>query len=220
MLIVSRCLVPAGACRVWPRQLCSGLRDWGGPSFSVCSSSDECKMSNQNNDAAILSAVTQSVLSDVKLRAPTPKPRIAKTWSLPGFFGKCRIMTSFGKLPIEALRKRDPVKTLSGEYLEVTWVDKIQLDEDFLLHHPQAQPVFIPRNGLGSLQPETNMLVSPAQRLKEPGRVGREALKPASELVGRTSATRLPHSGFTYYVFHCEKPAVINVEGIWFHVAP
>ena len=173
-------------------------------------------MRTQKNDAAVLSAVSQKVLAQGNTPEPVGKRYFDHPWTLPGFFGKSRVVTSFGKLPIEALRRRDPVKTITGAYLEVQWVDKVQLDEDFLEHHPEAHPIFIPQNALGAAQPELNLLVSPAQKLKEPGRVGDNTLKPASSLVNRTKATRLPHAGFTYYVFHCGQPAVVNVDGLWF----
>lgn len=175
-------------------------------------------MSIINNDAAVLSAVTQKLQltgKPAKLRREKPDDI---PWTLPGFFGKSRVLTSFGQLPVEALRVRDPLKTPSGKYVRVTWIDQIRLDVQFLEQHPQAHPVFVKKNALGVSQPERSILISPAQKLKEPGRVGDDAMKPASALVGRTNVMRLPHSGFIYYLFHCDAPAVVSVEGVWFEL--
>ena len=73
-------------------------------------------------------------------------------WTLPGFGGKSRVLTSFGHLPIEALRRNDPLKTSSGSYTKVTWIDSIGLDAEFLSSHSQAQPIYIPAGSFGGIK--------------------------------------------------------------------
>jgi hypothetical protein len=177
-------------------------------------------MNKISSDADILSAVTQLARPDAV--AKTPLTRVSKdaVWTIPGFYGKSRVSTSFGHLPIEALRRRDQLKTPSGAFLEVEWIDTVKLDVDFLEHHPEAHPIFIPKNALGVDRPYVSTLVSPAQKVKEPGKIGSDNLKPAASLVGRTKASRMPHSGFVYYVFHCGQPTQVSVDGLWFDVRP
>lgn len=176
-----------------------------------------------NNDSEILSAVAKQV---VPIRAPS-REQDAKVatppqnqWVLPGFFGKSKVQTSFGDLPIEALRRRDQLRTISGSFVGVEWVDQIKLDLAFLEQHPEAQPIYIPKGAFGTAMPNQNMLVSPAQSIKPSGQIGDGGLHSALDLTARPNISRLPHAGFTYYLFHCGVPAVINVDGIWVRTSP
>lgn len=76
------------------------------------------------------------------------RPLQAVDWSLAGIVGKARISTSFGDLPIEALRPRGNVRTYSGAAVHVQAVDKIHLDQDFMRSFPGALPIRIPANSL------------------------------------------------------------------------
>lgn len=176
-----------------------------------------------NNDSEILSAVARQV---VPIKAPQQEQgtEVAaapqKQWILPGFSGKSKVQTSFGNLPIEALRRRDQIRTIAGSYLEVEWVDRLRLDVGFLEKHPEAQPIYIPQNAFGSAMPCQNMLVSPAQAIKPSGQIGNDGVHSALDLTARPNITRMPHAGFTYYLFHCGVPAIINVDGIWVRTSP
>lgn len=151
---------------------------------------------------------------------PTRNPSEREIWTLPGFYGKSKITTIFGQLPIEALRLRDQVKTFSGDFVRIEWIDKIKLDVDFLEGRPGAQPVLIREGAFGPKKPNQNMLVSPAQTLRMSSMHGTDVHKKAAKLIGRRDIIRLPHSGFTYYMFHCGKPATVNVDGVWVSVKP
>ncbi len=107
-------------------------------------------------------------------------------WDLPGFEGRARVFTAFGLVPIAALRRRDPVRTISGAFKRVQWVDKIQLDADFLERHPQAQPVYIPRNAFKHDIPTQEILVSPTQMLKPHGPLGYYGNRRAESLKGQS----------------------------------
>ena len=151
---------------------------------------------------------------------PTRSAAERETWNLPGFSGKSKITTIFGQLPIEALRVRDQVKTFSGEFVRIEWIDRIKLDIDFLEGRPGAQPVLIRSGAFGPNKPNQHMLVSPAQGVRMSGMHGTNVYKRASDLIGRRDIIRLPHSGFTYYMFHCGAPATVNVDGVWFATRP
>ena len=51
-----------------------------------------------------------------------------------------RVTTSFGDLPVQALRRRDPLRLQAGTLATVEWVDCINLDEEFLAGNPDAPP--------------------------------------------------------------------------------
>lgn len=173
-------------------------------------------------DADLLSAVMrQTAMPDPSARPRTvAKPAGPIFWTLPGFERRCRVSTNFGELPIQALRVRDKVKTLSGGYKEVQWIDEIRLDADFLSRHPEAQPVYLRTKALAAGQPTRHMLVSPAQVICTDGRIGTKKTGPATDFEGHPSICRAPQVEITYYRFHCGEPVTVCVEGAWFCVTP
>jgi hypothetical protein len=148
---------------------------------------------------------------------PAPKPKI---WDLPGFSGKSRVATSFGHLPIEGLRLRDPLRTISGKYLKVQWIDKIHLDPDFLSRHPEALPVKISKASLGQMTPNRDVLVSPEQVLRLPRHIGQMRDRTAHSIVGHGRVLYRPSGDFTYYLFHCGEPTSVSIDGLWFEISP
>jgi len=183
-------------------------------------------MTLQKSEDDILAAVMKSAAVSAEVETPKPaapqviRPAKRDLTALPGFHAKARVFTIFGELPIEALRRRDKVRTVTGAYVEVEWVDKVQLGVDYLERHPEAQPVLIRTGALGAARPQTNLMVAPGQKLRVSGVVGAEGEQSAGELAGKRHIARMPHSGFTYYQFHCGAPATVSVEGLWFKVAP
>ncbi len=147
-----------------------------------------------------------------------PKKESSQTsqeaWMLPGLCGKSKIATSFGHLPIEALRRNDPVKTSDGQYMKVAWLKKIGLDSSFLAEHPEAQPIGIPKNCFGPSKPSSDLLMSPGQAIQILRPDGISTYK-AGSLSQHAGVSHKPHSQITYYVFGCEKSCAVQVDGLW-----
>ncbi|MHA6262473.1 Hint domain-containing protein [Arenibacterium sp. CAU 1754] len=141
-------------------------------------------------------------------------------WTLPGFGGKCRVTTIFGDLPIEALRRRDKVKTISGAFREVKWIDEIRLDADFMSRHSEAFPILIRAKALDGVHPVKDMLVSPGQDVWMPKMTGKSCAQTAAQLDGQPNIMKTHKPEITYYRFHCGEPEKVSVEGAWFYVAP
>lgn len=139
-------------------------------------------------------------------------------WTLSGFLGKTKVMTSFGNLPIEALRLHDPVKTRSGHFRKVAWIDQLSLDRDFTFDVPDALPVQIGRGTLGPNFPLTDVCMSPAQTILPTRHGGNPVL--ARDLAGRPRIIRPSLPTFTYYLFHCGQPEDVLVDGMWCQTAP
>jgi hypothetical protein len=164
---------------------------------------------------AILQSVLNAVSSDEADDATTAESEV--NWTLPGFGAQCRVGTSFGDLPIEALRVRDEIRTASGTIVRVQWIDKIHLDEDFVRKHPSAQPIRIPANAFGTGKPMKDMIVSPQQPVC-PDMHAITRFPPAVDLCNTTRAMRVQTAGLTYYRFHCGNPVTVKVEGVWVRV--
>jgi hypothetical protein len=145
---------------------------------------------------------------------------MGNTWSLPGFGAGARVTTAFGYVPVEALRLRDPIKTRDGRFLVVQHIDKVQLDRRFLLTHPEAQPIAIPKNGLAAAVPSQAILMSGSVRIQAPGRFYQAAGKLVTDYLGLGKVERKLHGYFTYYVFHCGAPCTVSIDGLWVDLDP
>ena len=144
---------------------------------------------------------------------PRPARDTERVWTLPGLCWNASVMTSFGALPVQVLRKHDPLRTSSGQIMRIEWIDKIQLDEEFLAAYPDAQPVVIRAGALGLGQPKQDIVVSPSQPVAVQSMSGMES-RSARSLLGRPGVMRQPQSMVTYYLFHCGQPAQVQAEGL------
>lgn len=153
-------------------------------------------------------------------RRPGTSPRTATPWALPGFCWNARVTTSFGEMPVQGLRLRDPVRLANGTCLPVAWIDRIHLDGEFLRFHPDAQPVLISAGALGMNRPRGDLLVSPQQRVALGSGYGPQVFRLARDLTNRPGIMRQPQFDLTYFRFHCDAPAVAMVEGVPVPVEP
>ena len=151
---------------------------------------------------------------------PVAKPAPTSDWRIPGFGAGARVETSIGHVQVEALRSRDPVRTSDGRFLKVQVVDEIRLDRRFLLTHPEAQPVTIPRDVFAPNSPNRDIRLSGAQVIKTPGRMDQADGKTAHDLIGQRRIRREPTGYFTYYTFHCGEPCTVSIDGMWFEIIP
>ena len=149
-----------------------------------------------------------------------PNPRDVQDWCIPGFGAGARIQTSFGLVPIEVLRRGDPVKANGDQFLKVQYVDQIKLDRRFLLNFPEAQPVTIPKDAFGVSCPNQPIRLSGAQVIKLPSRFDQGRGKAAHDLIGQRNIARDLSGYFTYYVFHCGEPCSVCIDGLWVEIAP
>lgn len=148
------------------------------------------------------------------------EPVAEQVWSIPGFGTGARVQTSFGLVPVELLRVGDPLKTKAGHFLKVAYVDKIRLDRRFLLTHPEAQPITIPKDAFGAGSPCKNMCLSGAQEIVQPDRFDQKMGTRASSFVGQRRIARNLSGYFDYFVFHCIEPCTVCVNGIWASIKP
>lgn len=168
------------------------------------------------------------VIASVNAARPKPpvrqvtRPVAAKhtAWNTAGFAPMTRISTSFGEVPAQALRERDPVRTQTGEYLRIVWLDRIVLDEDFMSRHPEAHPVLIRAGAFRSNRPHRDILLSPGQKLCAEDRLVGGKMQAAHSLLGKPYVARKPEMMMTYTLFHLGKPANVRCEGVWVNVDP
>jgi len=143
-----------------------------------------------------------------------------QVWSIPGFGAGARVQTSFGLVPVEALRIGDPIKTSTGNFLRAEYVDEIRLDRRFLLTHPESQPITIPKDAFGASCPSRNISVSGAQEVRLPGNFDQMQGTTAVSLIGQRRICRDLSGYFNYYVFHCGEPCTVCIDGLWVNIKP
>lgn len=166
----------------------------------------------------------QRIAEKCSSQAVSAKVRPVETeqlsWSLPGFGAGARVSTSFGHVPVEALRLRDEIRTSEGRFLRVQYIDTVRLDRRFLLTHADAHPIEIHKNGLGPSIPNRTILVSGCQKIRSPKRFDQMSGRMAKNYVGQNNVTHKFHGYFTYYVFHCGQPCIASVDGLWVNLDP
>ncbi|MDU8943083.1 Hint domain-containing protein [Ovoidimarina sediminis] len=174
----------------------------------------------------ILERVENALANEPALQKPrtttrvnTRTPERQVRWNLPGFGPMTRISTSFGEVHAQALRKRDMIRTQSGQLKEIKFVDRVKLDAGFMKNVTDAQAILIRAGSLGDGLPKADVIVSPSQRVGM-GRHGDVRFLKASELLGRPGVVRKPEEIMTYTMFHCGEPVVARCEGLWMHIAP
>jgi hypothetical protein len=168
------------------------------------------------------STITEVTVGAEPARPLRPRAVVNQTdrvWTLPGLCWNVRVTTSFGALPVQVLRKHDPLRLSDGSIRRIQWIDKIQLDEGFLAAYPDAQPVMIRAGSLGQGIPSQDILVSPCQKLAVQTTNYTFELRMARDLLGRPGFLRQPQSMLTYYMFHCGQPSRVSVEGASFYTA-
>lgn len=154
-------------------------------------------------------------------RAARPQRESAPLqWTLPGFAPMTRITTSFGEVHAQALRERDLVRTRSGEFKPIRWIDRIVLDEAFLVRHPDALPVLIRANSLGRGLPRADVMLSPRQPIAPALNHLPGTARTAADLLARPGVFRKTENTLTYTLFHLGAPDYVMCERLWVHVAP
>jgi len=146
--------------------------------------------------------------------------RAATEWTLPGLCWNARVATSFGDMPVQGLRRNDPVRTATGVYAPVVATDQMHLDEDFLARCPDAAPITIAAGTFGPGRPKQDLQVSPHQMVATSANPAAPEFRLARDLLGRPGVLRKPSYGLTYYLFHCGRPTEISVEGLAIPTAP
>lgn len=153
-------------------------------------------------------------------RRNRPKRSEPIQWHLPGLCDNVRVTTSFGDLPVQALHRRDPLRTQAGSLALVEWVDRIRLDEEFLGENPDALPVRIPAGTFRPGRPERDLIVSPQQLVNVGASPYAQEFRRARDLLGRPGVVRQPVTMVTYHLFHCGAPAIVTAEGVCLSVSP
>lgn len=168
-------------------------------------------------------AIGPSGAEDVSASAATGGPSggvVERKWDFPGFGPLARIETEFGEFPAQTLRMRDRVRTKSGTFAEIRWLDRVVLNEEFLHRHPEAQPILIAAHALGRGLPKRDLLLSSGQRLiLEGGSRPRQEVT-AGQLLRTGKAVRKPETVMTYTFLTCAVPVIVHVEGIWTYLEP
>ena len=131
-----------------------------------------------------------------------------------------RITTSIGEVHAGALRERDLVRTRSGEFRPIVWVDRILLEEGFLERHHDAHPILIKAGALGRGLPRADVTLSPRQPVVPLANQLPGSAKTAADLLSRPGVFRKAETSFTYTMLHCGAPEIVMTEKLWVGVSP
>ncbi|MDD9977251.1 MAG: Hint domain-containing protein [Boseongicola sp.] len=144
----------------------------------------------------------------------------SEVWPLPGLAPMTRVRTSFGDVHAVALRKGDLVRTRSGEFKEIVWLNRVMLDEAFLAQKPDSNPVRIGAGAVGPSTPSADIMVSPRQVLCPSANSQVREAREAADLESRPGVTRRRETGLSYTMFHVGGPAEVLCEGVYMLFEP
>lgn len=171
------------------------------------------KIMNEFTSAAAQEALSRPVQSAAPVKATNSASDI------PGFGPLTRIETDYGLYPAQALRVRDKVRLRTGRFCPIARIDRLVLDEAFLLRNREAQPLLIEPGRLGYGQPSEPVLLAPGQRLSD--RQGFPAsLCTVHNLFCAGMAHRRPERFVTYVLFSFPEPEDVCSGGLWLRVEP
>ena len=139
-------------------------------------------------------------------------------WTLQGFGPMTRVTTSFGEVHAITLRERDRIRCEMGGNEEVTDVDQVKLDEDFLETMPDAQPILIQAGALGRGLPKVDIMVSPNQPIGFGIQRCETGFRPARDFLGQRGVSRASETLVTYTRFRCTRAVEVRMEGLWTRV--
>ncbi|MEM9392496.1 MAG: Hint domain-containing protein [Pseudomonadota bacterium] len=134
-------------------------------------------------------------------------------WKLPGFGPEARVLTTIGEVPAKLLRRNDQIVTPSGQPCEIEWIDRVGLDEGFLKSVPGAAPVLVRTGAFGRDLPSRDIWMSRMQTIVMGARL--DDMQTAEEL-GEDAAWE--GGALAYTMFHCGRPVLARVEGLWCRV--
>lgn len=129
------------------------------------------------------------------------------------------IETPRGPVPASDLRVGDLLVTSTGGHAEITWTDRIHLDESFLRTVPSLKPVLIGEGELG-FAPLRNVVLSPEQFVWDPSEPKSAGFRRAADVTRHPNLFKRRDIAVTYISLLCAEPVVIEAEGLWISLIP
>jgi hypothetical protein len=141
---------------------------------------------------------------------------VEQKWPYAGLAPMTRVRTSFGDVYAVALRRGDLVKTRSGEFKPIVWLDRIMLDDTFLQTMKDSNPILMPEGSVARGLPKKDILVSPRQVVSMQADFCEQ--REAADLLGRPNIRRKFETGMSYTVFHLGRTEEVSCEGLWLRI--
>ncbi|RZS77277.1 Hint domain-containing protein [Phyllobacterium myrsinacearum] len=133
------------------------------------------------------------------------------TITTPCFVAGTLISTPAGEIPVENLKKGDPVYTMKGGVAPIRWIGRRRIDPRTVSPLREHVPVRIRPGALDPGSPNRDLYVSPDHCLFHSG-----SLIPAKLLINGRSITQEPTlEPFTYYHIELESHDVLIAEGAY-----
>ncbi len=159
-------------------------------------------------------------VSDAGQSPASDESASSEHWPLPGLAPMTRVRTSFGDVHAVALRNGDLVKTRSGEFKPIVWLNRVLLDEQFLTEKTDSNPIRIQAGAMGPSTPKSDVMVSPRQIICPGPRLNIQERREAADLLAKPGVVRVRETGLSYTMFHLGEPAEIQCDGMFLLLAP
>lgn len=138
---------------------------------------------------------------------------------LRAFGADARLLTETGPVPARTLREGDRLRTCDGDFAEIVWIDRLELDAGFLRSVPSLKPVFLGACDLGEA-PCRNVILSPEQLVWTSDTADGGGFRRAAELTRHPDLYRHRDIAVTYISILCDAPVVVEAEGLLIPLIP
>lgn len=140
---------------------------------------------------------------------------------VPCFTTGTKITTCLGRVPVEALKVGDLVKTRDFGYQSIRWIGRKALNRDDLTNLPHLRPIEISKGALGENTPNRTLTVSPQHRMLLNGGMveilsgEHEALVVAKHLLGVEGVRQVCPEEVVYYHIMFDAHQIVVSNGAW-----
>ena len=154
--------------------------------------------------------------------ANTSDPRLPQSRDvarLRAFGHTTLIETDRGPVPAIEVRRGDLLRTSTGDLAEVVWTDRLHLDACFLRSVPSLKPVLICEGDLG-FAPLRNVVLSPEQFVWDDTAPEGPGFRRAADVTRHPKVFARSDVAVTYVSLLCDRPVVVEAEGLWVSLIP
>ena len=151
-----------------------------------------------------------------QVRTDTTVPVDSSIFNLRAVGSETMVETDQGLLPAKSLTTQHRLREHRGLFVDIEWVERLDLSAENLNKYPGLNPVLIPAGLFGPGLPRRNTVLSPSQKIwakRSDGIPG--AFGSARMLAPDPLKFHEQDIAVSYIVLACSRPVMFNAEGMW-----
>ncbi|MDJ0993235.1 MAG: Hint domain-containing protein [Dinoroseobacter sp.] len=153
----------------------------------------------------------------VLVKPGAKRPVNPSVFGLRAFSEETILDTHLGPVPAKDVTPQHLLQALDGSFVEIEWIQRLNLDATTLKQYPDLKPVLIEAGQFGPGAPRRNTLVSRSHTVLA-GEKSDKVSCFGSALLWSKYPTLFDDRSFdfTYIVIACQRTVFVSAEGLWF----